>query len=96
MIVCSIASRVNFQAVGGQLGCQKAEVARPAELQDRVGYPLRGVSPIGLDGIPVLIDEELFQLPTILVGAGEEGVEIEIVPADLERVTQGRRVLIRR
>jgi prolyl-tRNA editing enzyme YbaK/EbsC (Cys-tRNA(Pro) deacylase) len=35
----------------------------------------------------VLIDESLFNFPSILIGAGEVGVEIEIAPATLKEIT---------
>jgi prolyl-tRNA editing enzyme YbaK/EbsC (Cys-tRNA(Pro) deacylase) len=33
------------------------------------------------------VDEALMAFPTVLVGAGEAGVEIEIAPADLKLIT---------
>ena len=37
------------------------------------------------------MDDGLFDFPTILVGAGEAGVEIEIAPADLAAITGATR-----
>jgi Cys-tRNA(Pro)/Cys-tRNA(Cys) deacylase len=37
------------------------------------------------------MDEKLFDFATILVGAGEAGIEIEIAPGDLAAVTGARR-----
>ncbi len=87
MVVCPMGRRVDFAAVAAALGCKKVEVAPLEELRDKIGYPPNGVSPFGLNGTAVLMDEGLLEQPTILVGAGEEGVEIEISPQDLRGLT---------
>lgn len=46
--------------------------------------PRHGVSPLGLDStIAVVVDRELLDYESVLVGAGVAGVEIELSPVDL-------------
>ncbi len=87
MIVCPVDKKVNFAAVAAELQCKKLEIASNSQLQDEVGYPPNGVSPLGLDGTPVFMDASLFDCPTILIGSGEKGVELELSPSDLRQVT---------
>jgi Cys-tRNA(Pro)/Cys-tRNA(Cys) deacylase len=83
MAVCSIDKKLNFQILARQLACNKVEVAGKDELQQLVGYPQTGVSPLGLINIPVYLDEGLLCFKTILIGAGIAGEEIELSPRDL-------------
>jgi Cys-tRNA(Pro)/Cys-tRNA(Cys) deacylase len=87
MIVCPVNKRVDLAAVATNLQCKKVEMAAHSELEDEVGYPPTGVSPLGLDGTPVFMDASLFDCPTILIGSGEKGVELELSPSDLREIT---------
>jgi Cys-tRNA(Pro)/Cys-tRNA(Cys) deacylase len=88
VVVCPASAKVQWPLIAGQLGCKRAELATAADLQAQLGYPPTGVSPVGVGATPVLMDERLLAYPTILIGAGVVGVEIEIAPADLRTVTQ--------
>jgi Cys-tRNA(Pro)/Cys-tRNA(Cys) deacylase len=59
-----------------------------AKLQQKIGYPPNGVSPLGVEEFPIFLDEDLMILETVLIGAGETGVEIEIAPVDLQLLTK--------
>lgn len=79
MVVCAADRRVDLRAVAQALGCRRMEVASVDELAELVGYPPKGVSPFGLPGgVDVLVDESLAGCPTVLVGGGDTGVEIEV------------------
>lgn len=86
LVVCSSQCRMAMTRIGLALGCGRMEVASPDELAQRVGYPRNGVSPLGCPDLPVLMDCLVMQCPTILVGGGELGVEIELAPADVVRL----------
>jgi Cys-tRNA(Pro)/Cys-tRNA(Cys) deacylase len=96
VVVCSMPDKIDFAAVAGAIGCKKVEVARPHELEQKLGYPPRGVSPLGVGDVPVLVDERLFEMPTVLIGSGETGIEIEMAPADLQDVAKAVRATITR
>lgn len=91
MAVAPMGKKVDFRALAALIGVKRVEVAPAPDLAAVAGYPEKGVSPIGVDGVPVFIDEALFDFATILVGAGEPGVEIEMAPGDLAAVTGARR-----
>lgn len=69
-------------------GINKLEVADKEELDRLVGYPVYGVSSIGLSpDIQVFMDEALLNFKTVLAGSGETAVEIELSPADLSTLS---------
>jgi Cys-tRNA(Pro)/Cys-tRNA(Cys) deacylase len=87
IVVAPMGKKIDFRGVASLLGVKRIEVASGAELGSLTGYPEQGVSPLGVPDLRILMDQGLFDLSTILIGAGEAGVEIEINPADLARVT---------
>jgi Cys-tRNA(Pro)/Cys-tRNA(Cys) deacylase len=64
-------------------------LATPKDLRQHIGYPTKGVSPLGVKDCPLFIDAEVVNYHTILVGAGVVGVEIELSPDDLIALTNG-------
>lgn len=87
LVVAPMGKRIDFRGVASLLGVKRVEVASGADLASLTGYPEKGVSPLGVPDLQVLMDEGLLAFSTILVGAGEAGVEIEIRPADLAGIT---------
>jgi Cys-tRNA(Pro)/Cys-tRNA(Cys) deacylase len=85
-LVCSMDKRIDFKAAARALGHKRLETASRDDLEAQIGYPINGVSPLGLPpAIHVVIDESLRQYPTVLIGGGETAVEVEISPEDLAR-----------
>ncbi len=87
LVVASVDKKIDLKAVARSLGCSRFELASREELKRLVGYPPTGVSPIGTKGFPVVMDSTLLTLKTVIVGGGIVGIEIELSPADLQRVT---------
>lgn len=88
-VVARMSARLDFAKLSRVLG-YRAEAASAAELEAATSYPRGGVSPLGLPStIRVVISEALLLSPTILVGAGRVGLEVELAPSDLARTTAG-------
>lgn len=90
LVLCSSNRKLDLKAVSTALECGRCSIAKPEELQALVGYPRNGVSPLGISKYPTLIDENVLKLESILIGAGEVGVEIEIAPVDVVRAANAR------
>lgn len=89
IVVCPMDKSINFPIISESLECKRVEVAKREELEAKIGYPPNGVSPIGIKDFPIFLDENLLRSETILLGAGEVGIEIEMSPKDVQEITNG-------
>lgn len=82
--VLGMTQRVDFKKLAVFVGAKHVDVASPEELQATLGYPRNGVSPIGIsEDVVVIMDRALFGYPTITVGGGAMGIEVELAPYDV-------------
>lgn len=66
-------------------------MAKTEELAEIIGYPPNGVSPLGApNDVPVLVDDSLLEFPSVLIGAGQAAVEIELPPTDLTNLAKAQ------
>lgn len=85
--VSPVDRKVSLPLLARHLGCKRLELATLPEAFALLGYAPGGISPIGTQGFPVLMDEQLFAFPSIVSAAGEVAVEIEIDPVRLREMT---------
>ncbi len=87
--IVPVAARLNLKALAGAAGGKRAEMAQPAAAERATGYVVGGISPLGgRRQLPTVIDDSALQHPTIYVSAGRRGLELELAPADLVRLTR--------
>jgi Cys-tRNA(Pro)/Cys-tRNA(Cys) deacylase len=56
-----------------------------------------GISPLGQrKALPTVLDDSALTHPTIFVSGGRRGLEIELPPADLQRLTRATAAAIAR
>jgi Cys-tRNA(Pro)/Cys-tRNA(Cys) deacylase len=86
--VLPVPQSLSLKAAAAALGAPKAAMADKAKAQRITGYVLGGVSPLGQKRIlPTVVDESALTWDRILFSAGKRGLEIELAPAELIRLT---------
>lgn len=86
--IVPVSGSLDLKAIAAALGGKKAAMAGPAAAQRRTGYVLGGISPLGQrQPSPAVLDETALGFDTVLVSGGRRGLDIEMGPDDLIRLT---------
>ena len=63
-------------------------MAEPAVAERGTGYVVGGISPLGQRrALPTVVDASALRWPAVLVSAGRRGLDVELAPDDLVRLT---------
>jgi Cys-tRNA(Pro)/Cys-tRNA(Cys) deacylase len=86
--VVPVSGRLDLRALARILGGAKAVMADLMEAQRATGYVAGGISPFGQRRpLPTAVDATALAHPTVFVSAGRRGLEVEVDPRDLVRLT---------
>lgn len=89
--VVPVASRLDLKAFAAAVGGKRGEMADPAAAARSSGYVVGGISPIGQrTALPTVVDETAQLFDTVFVSAGKRGLQVQLRPDDLLRVTGAR------
>jgi len=81
--VVPVAAQLDLKALG-----KRAELAKPADAERATGYVTGGISPLGQrKPLPTVVDASALEHETVFVSAGRRGLELELDPRDLVRLT---------
>lgn len=82
-------TELNLKKAANAAGDKYVEMIKSRELEPKTGYIHGGCSPIGMKKqFPTFIDETAELFDTILVSAGQIGLQIEIAPVNLIKMTE--------
>ncbi|WP_435769395.1 Cys-tRNA(Pro) deacylase [Nocardioides sp. SYSU DS0651] len=89
--VVPVSGQLDLKALARAIGGRKAVMADPRTAERATGYVVGGISPLGQrKPHPTVVDESATTHPTVFVSAGRRGLEVELDPADLVRLTAAR------
>ena len=81
-----VSAQLDLRALG-----KRAKLADEASAHRASGYTFGGTSPLGMrKRLPTHVDESAILYDTILVNGGRIGLQLEIAPADLVRLTDAQ------
>jgi Cys-tRNA(Pro)/Cys-tRNA(Cys) deacylase len=79
---------LDLKALAAAVRGKRAVMAEPADAERATGYVVGGISPLGQRRpLPTVVDASALEWPTMLVSAGRRGLDVELAPADLVRLT---------
>jgi Cys-tRNA(Pro)/Cys-tRNA(Cys) deacylase len=95
--VVPVSGELDLKALAAAVGGKRATLAEPAAAERATGYVVGGISPLGQrKRLPTVVDQSALEFPTVFVSAGRRGLEVELAPADLVRLTGATTAPIRR
>jgi Cys-tRNA(Pro)/Cys-tRNA(Cys) deacylase len=86
--IVPVTGELDLKRLAAALGGRRATIAEAADAERATGYVIGGISPLGQRrALPTVLDETAMVFDPILVSAGRRGLQLELEPADLGRLT---------
>lgn len=88
--IVPVEAMLDLKALAAAVGGKRADLADPALAERTTGYVRGGISPLGQKRpLATVVDASALDHPTVYVSGGRRGMDIELAPADLVRLTAG-------
>ncbi len=89
--IVPVGAKLDLKALAAAVGGKRAKMAGVAAAERATGYVAGGISPFGQrKRLPTVLDASAQDLDTVFCSAGRRGLEVELAPADLARLTEAR------
>jgi Cys-tRNA(Pro)/Cys-tRNA(Cys) deacylase len=94
--IVPVAAKLDLKALAAAVGGKRAKMAEIATAERATGYVAGGISPLGQrKRLPTVLDASAEGFDTVFCSAGRRGLEIELAPADLVRLTGATLAVVR-
>jgi Cys-tRNA(Pro)/Cys-tRNA(Cys) deacylase len=89
--IVPVLATLDLKALAAVVGGKRAKMADVTLAERATGYVAGGISPLGQrKRLPTVLDSSAEQLETLFCSAGRRGLEVELAPGDLARLTGAR------
>jgi len=89
MAVVPTDRELDLKRLVSAIGGRKASLAEPAAAERATGMVIGGISPLGSRrSLPVVADASVLDHETVFVSAGRRGLQLELAPVDLVRLSK--------
>ncbi|WP_117233515.1 Cys-tRNA(Pro) deacylase [Vibrio maerlii] len=89
--IIPVDKKLNLKLAAKAARGKKAEMANPDIAQKTSGYIVGGISPLGQKKLlPTFVDESAEGLDKFYVSAGKRGLDVELAPSDLAKLTRAQ------
>ena len=86
--IVPVSATLDLKALAAAVGGKRAKMADVAAAERATGYVAGGISPLGQKKrLRTVVDASAEALPTLFCSGGRRGLEVELAPADLARLT---------
>lgn len=86
--VVPVSGLLDLKALAAAVGGKRAEMADPGDAERATGYVVGGISPLGArTTLACVVDSTAMDHASVLVSAGRRGLDVEVAPGDLVRLT---------
>ena len=93
--ILPVDAQLALKRAAGALGARSAVMADVGRAERVTGYVAGGISPLGQRVLlPTTIDASAFEHDTVFVSGGRRGLEIELAPDTLARLTAASRAAL--
>jgi Cys-tRNA(Pro)/Cys-tRNA(Cys) deacylase len=97
MAVVPADRELDLKRLAAAAGGRRAMLAEPAAAERATGMVVGGISPLGSRrALPVVVDAAMLDQRTIFVSAGRRGLQLELAPSDLVRLSKARSATVAR
>jgi Cys-tRNA(Pro)/Cys-tRNA(Cys) deacylase len=89
--IVPVLATLDLKALAAAVAGKRAKMADVALAERATGYVAGGISPLGQrKRLPTVLDASAERLETLFCSAGRRGLEVELAPRDLARLTGAR------
>jgi Cys-tRNA(Pro)/Cys-tRNA(Cys) deacylase len=89
--VVPVEAQLDLKRLAAAAGGKRAAMAPVVDAERATGYAAGGISPLGQRrSLPTVVEASALAHATVFVSGGRRGLEIELAPAELVRLTDAR------